>query len=288
MELPPAIRAAFEHSVGLPVKSSRPLSGGDNNDAFLIETAEGPFFLKTNRRPAALEMFKSEQKSLHLLQTNAAIAIPRVIKTEQTKAGAYLVLEYIRSGRPGHTFWEDFGRQLARMHQCTGPEFGLDFDNFIGILPQSNKPHQHWASFYISERLKPQVKLAFDAHLLTRQHLMEFEQLYQKLEDLLPQEPPTLIHGDLWSGNFICGPQQEAYLIDPAPAFAHREMDIAMAQLFGGFSPIFFSSYHHHYPLAPGLKERLPLYQLYYLLVHLNLFGASYSRSVLNIVQRYS
>ena len=194
-------------------------------------------------------------------------------------------MEFIESGLKGNQFWKGFGEALAQLHRHSQDHFGLDHSNFIGALPQANPAHNDWISFYVEARLQPQVRMATDKSLLNRTDLQQFDALYTALPNLIPQEKPSLIHGDLWSGNFLCSQEGVPYLIDPAVCFASREMDLAMSQLFGGFSPIFYQTYQECFPLLPGFENRVELYKLYYLLVHVNLFGESYVGSVRQIIR---
>lgn len=157
--------------------------------------------------------------------------------------------------------------------------------NYIGRLPQSNAPDEHWASFYLSQRLLPQIQLAFDKGFLPS--LPSETLLTERCSSLLGNPSPTPLHGDLWSGNYLISTGGEPYLIDPSFYYGHREVDLAMTQLFSGFSPVFYHTYHEIFPLEPGHEVRRDLYQLYYLLVHLNMFGISYRDRVVSIMNSY-
>lgn len=252
-----------------------------------METTRGKFFLKMNTGADAGRMFATEAKGLQLLAKNGGLCVPKVIGLGQNGGHAFLLLEYLETGYRPPGFWKKFGAALAALHRATAPEFGLDHDNFIGSLTQSNTFHDTWTVFFINERLRPQVELALDAHQLTSADAQNFERLYKKLPDICPAEPPALIHGDLWSGNFMCNADGDPVLVDPAVSYAHREMDLAMSRLFGGFDRQFYRSYEEAWPLSPGFEQRLPVYQLYYLLVHVNLFGGGYAGSVRSILQQF-
>lgn len=282
-----ALRSAFEQLTGQHIIQVDHLTGGDINEAYLLSTASGKYVLKANTKATAPAMFAAEQKGLQILAATETIAIPSIIGLDKVDNYAFLVLDFIPTGESSILFWENFGQQLAALHQCSHTHFGLAFDNFIGLLPQSNNLKENWIDFYIEERLMPQIRMAIEQQYFSNRHIKEFELLYKRLPNLLPIEAPALIHGDLWSGNFISGPDFTPYLIDPAPAYAHREMDLAMSKLFGGFAPTFYAAYENSFPLQPDFSERLPLYQLYYLLVHLNLFGKSYLPTVLRICAAY-
>jgi fructosamine-3-kinase len=179
----------------------------------------------------------------------------------------------------------DFGRSLARLHRHTTGYFGHELDNYMGSLPQSNKKHTSWNSFFVEERLKRQVSLA--NVYFSSSDFAAFERLYVRLDELLPVEPPALLHGDLWGGNYMVAPDGKACLIDPAVYYGHREVDIAMTTLFGGFDESFYTSYLEEYPLEKGWQKRLDIFKLYPLLIHLNLFGSVYLESILSIIRRF-
>lgn len=283
--LPIPVRDRCEELLGSPIRQVAPLGGGDINRARLLETGSGRYFLKMNTLPVSLDMFQTEAAGLKLIQETRTIRSPQVLGCAQAGDTAFLLLEFIESGRRSPAFWTAFGTSLAEMHRAPQPAFGLSFDNYIGSLPQANPEMEQWPAFYQKARLAPQLQMALDANRLDGRDHAQFDRLFQKLPDLLPDEPPALIHGDLWSGNFLAGPHEEGVLIDPAVCRAHREMDIAMSKLFGGFAPAFYEAYQAAYPLLPGWEERVPLYQLYYLLVHVNLFGGGYVGSVRQVLR---
>lgn len=286
--LPPAVKAACEAKLGLPVRRVAFIGGGDINDARLLETSQGPAFLKMNAKAGAIRMFEKEAEGLRILEESGAIRVPRVLGTGQAEGTAFLLLEFIGEGGRTSRFWKNFGNALARLHRHTADCFGLSHGNYIGSLPQSNRRHDNWPEFFIMERLEPQARLALSEQALWNGADRDFGELYKRIPDICPEEPPALIHGDLWSGNFIAAPENTPVLIDPAVSFSHREMDLAMSRLFGGFNPAFYEAYEDTYPCQPGLEERIDIYQLYYLLVHVNLFGGGYAQSVRRIVQHYA
>ena len=286
--LPAAIAEEFQRITGVAIQKVQYVGGGDINEARLIRTSNRTFFIKMNQSPAAAAMLSTEKLGLELLRKTKTINIPQIVGLGHTETYSLLILEYIPPSSPDSIFWELLGHQLANLHQVSATSYGLDFDNFIGLLPQSNQKQQQWIDFYRTERLSPQIKLAFQKGLLNHSHLKQFEALLNKLGQFIPPSIPALVHGDLWSGNFLVGPKSEPYLIDPAPYFGNREVDLAMTKLFGGFSPTFYAAYSEVFPLEAAFEERVPLYQLYYLLVHLNLFGSSYFPSIKTILNRYN
>lgn len=230
-------------------------------------------------------MFKKEALGLEKLSTAKALRIPEVFGYGTIEKEAYLLLEYLSAARKKEDFWSKFGKGLAKQHQVSQETFGLEEDNFIGSLPQYNTCKiTDAAEFYIKKRLQPQFQLAAKNGFPFK----NLEVFYKNIVELIPREKPSLIHGDLWNGNYLVDNQGSPALIDPATCFAPREMDIAMMHLFGGFSAELFSVYDEVFPLENQWKERIPLWQLYYLLVHLNLFGSGYLGSVENIVKKFS
>lgn len=269
------------------IENIQSLSGGSINNAFQISTSQNKYFLKTNTQDFALQMFKVEAKGLQVLSKSNTIKIPKVIHFGKIENTAFLILEFLETRVASNFFWEKFGQQLAFLHQQSSTDFGLDHSNFIGSLPQSNNFHKTWVDFFIKERMLPQIELAEKNQLLPYPIKKQFESLFKKLNDIFPNEPPTLIHGDLWSGNFIKGKNETPVLIDPAVYFGHREMDLAMSYLFGGFEERFYYSYNETFPLQPNFENRVKVYQVYYLMVHVNLFGSGYLSSIQNILKRY-
>jgi len=282
-----AVLKDIEQFLSTTISNIQVVNGGDINQAFLLESEKGRFFLKYNTVPFAAPMFEAEAKGLSILSNSGGVNTPTLIHQNALEDVAYLLLDFIEPRKSDQTFWQNFGRSLADLHKKTAPNFGLDHANYIGRLKQTNHFHKDWDSFYIHERLIPQVKLAQASNLLDTSSLHRFEQLYKKIKTICPAELPALCHGDLWNGNFLVNEKSEVVLIDPSVSYTHREMDIAMTLLFGGFSDEFYSSYNNLYPLEPGLKNRVTIYQLYYLLVHLNLFGSSYLGSVKNVLNQF-
>ncbi|HZH86549.1 MAG TPA: fructosamine kinase family protein [Brumimicrobium sp.] len=261
-----------------------PLSGGDINEVFLLKCAEGKFVVKINNASRFPKMFIAEAKGLALLENSKSFKIPKQLTIGTLGKDSYLLMEYIVTGIKSGDFWKEFASKLVKLHKTSQPLFGLDFNNYIGSLPQQNQLCDTATEFYISQRLEPQFRLAYN-------NGFKFENLssfYKNISKEIPEETPSLIHGDLWGGNYMVSKKGEAVLIDPAVAFAPREMDIAMMKLFGGFTEEVFIHYNSLYPLVTGWEERIKLWQLYYLLVHLNLFGASYLPQVKSIISKYS
>jgi len=280
------IHKIFEQR-GEKLESVSPLSGGDINEVFLVQTLEGKWVIKMNSKNKFPEMFSEEHKGLLELKNANAIGIPESLESGNIENKSFIILEYIETGHKTSLFWENFGIQLNKLHQVSSKAFGFSSNNYIGSLKQSNQYHTNWSEFYALERLEPQLKLAIDKGYLMG-FSSKFENLYSKLENLFPAESSALIHGDLWSGNFIAAKNDSPYLIDPAIYYGHREMDIGMSLLFGGFDKLFYESYNAENPLENHWQERVPLTQLYPLLVHVNLFGEGYVGSVKAVLDKFT
>ncbi|WP_310991317.1 fructosamine kinase family protein [Aequorivita marina] len=262
----------------------KPLSGGDINEVFLLKCREGRFVAKLNQVSKFPGMFAAEARGLERLRQTASFKIPSIRANGEIENTSYLLMDYIPNGHPDSNFWEVFGTNLAALHKTTSQKFGLDHNNYIGSLPQYNDFRETASEFYISQRLAPQLELA-SANGFQFKGLSKF---YTSISEEIPKEQPSLIHGDLWSGNYMVSEKGQPVLIDPAIGFAPREMDLAMMKLFGGFPDKVFTTYNSSFPLEPSWKDRVPLWQLYYLLVHLNLFGAGYLSRVKSIITKYT
>lgn len=269
------------------IKSLTPLGGGCINQSYRIDTNSDSFFIKYNRAEAFKGMFSSEAAGLKQLLDAGSIRIPSVIENGETDEYTFLMLEFIHQGRKGNGFWEGFGSALAYLHKQSDEVFGWGMDNYIGSLPQSNKAHKAWIDFFIMERLEPMLKLARDGKKIGPELARRFDTLYNRFNEIFPPEPPALLHGDLWSGNFLVDETGNPCLIDPSVYYGHREADLAMTHLFGGFSEEFYSAYHSVFPLEKGWEKRIDIFNLYPLLVHVNLFGGGYISDVGRIMAYY-
>ena len=247
--------------------------GGSINETYKVSSGTFSFFVKMNTINVFKNGFDEEVFGLHFLKENA-ILVPEIIYDGNYKEYIFLVLEWIESGNKTDVFWKNFAKQLANLHQQKANLFGLESDNYMGELPQDNRFRDCFSEFFIENRLKPQVKLAVEQKLLQPKKIQQFERLYKQLETIFPKEDPCAIHGDLWSGNFISNSNEQVVLIDPAVYYGHREIDLAMTTLFGGFSSSFLNFYNEIYPLEAGFENRKNIYNLYHLLIHLIMFGA--------------
>ena len=264
-------------------------SGGCINSAGVIESNLGLMFVKWNNRHQFPGMFESESKGLNLLREPGVIRVPKPITHGEEDSYSFLLTEFIQSTARSKTYWELLGEQLAALHRNSSDRFGLDHNNYIGSLFQINTQVNDWLEFYIQHRLEYQLKLAVDKGKIEKGINAKFQKFYKELSTVLPTgEPPNLVHGDLWSGNLMTGSEGEPVIFDPAVYFGHREVDLAMTKLFGGFSSRFYDVYNETFPLKPGINERIEIYQLYPLLVHVNLFGGGYGSQVKAILNRYT
>jgi fructosamine-3-kinase len=262
-----------------------PVGGGSINDAYRYEIDGQEFFTKYNNEVEGI--IEKEVDGLKAISELNCIATPEVIAFDKKDGYEILILQFISNGSKTENAWENFGEQLAEMHQKPAAYYGWHQNNFIGSLAQSNEKTDDFIEFFIHQRLKPQIRLAQQHQYFASKELSLFEDLFQKLDTILPKTRPSLVHGDLWSGNFMIGEKDKPYLIDPSIHYSFREIDIAFTYLFGGFDGKFYDAYHYHFPLEPGFQDRISLYNIYPLLVHLNLFGRGYYGSVMNNLNRY-
>ena len=259
------------------IKKISQLGGGSINSVFLVELEKSKIVLKINDSLRFPGMFENEKKGL--LKLNASgVQTPQVIFERSKDNLAFLALEYIPNGNFGN--WELFGEKLAALHTNKNEFFGLDYDNYIGSLRQINKKENNWKGFYSNQRLLHFTRFAFDKELLSKADSKKMEELCYKLDTYVPFTEPSLIHGDLWSGNLIFDGQGKPVFIDPAIYYGHPEMDWAMLSLFGSYPETAMKSYCNIIPLENNYFEREKIYQLYPLLVHLILFGRSYYRDI--------
>lgn len=263
------------------------LSGGSINEAAKIITSFGALFIKWNDTEAFPALFELEARNLNLLHQTQTVQTPGVIETNDVNGFSFLILDYVQAGAKSFAGAEKLGEQIALLHQNTNIDFGLHYNNYIGILQQFNKLNTSWADFFIENRLKPLVNKAYQMQLLDLEEMSLFVTLYQKIPSLFPHEKPALLHGDLWSGNYLITETGIPFVFDPACYFGHREMDIAMTILFGGYDRVFYEAYNATFPLENGWQERTALWNLYPLLIHLLLFGKGYHDNLMQSVKKF-
>lgn len=254
----------------------RHLHGGDINTVYLIEAEEQQWVVKQNNAIQFPLMLEKEYRAMQFLHQNSPLYYPKMLCHFTKNEQQFLVMEYVEEGPNNNKAQQHLGKGLAQQHRLSNSSFGWKEDNYIGSLKQVNTFKESWNDFFAENRLLFQAEQAFNKRLLVAQDLKQLERLCLRLNEMIPTEPAALLHGDLWAGNYIIGQKNQPVLYDPAIYYGHREMDLAMTQLFGGFSTDFYMTYQEVYPLVKDWEERVKLFQLYPNLVHLNLFGASY------------
>jgi fructosamine-3-kinase len=280
------IEQALSKATGAPVHVTRQASfgGGDMSEVSRLHTSAGTFVLKSHPRPPD-QFFQAEAVCLRAIaDTATTLHVPSVLHVEDR----FIVLEDLGAGRPTADFDERLGRGLARVHRTTAPRHGFERNTFCGTTIQPNDWTANWIEFYGQARLSHQLELASRAGLLAPDECTSVDRLISRLDHLITEPTAaSLVHGDLWSGNVHSTAAGMPAVIDPSGYFGHREAEFGMMTLFGSFSPRVYDAYHEAYPLDRDWRERNPIYQLYHLMNHLNLFGAGYRTQVMHIVRRY-
>ncbi len=289
------LRDDFIHQLGhicseienknVKLRAYEKIYGGDINETYRLAMTDRDYFIKINTKDK-LHMFEIEAKSLQILTASKSFRIPEVYEVGEFEEKSYILVEFIDS-LTDTTNPNNFAITLAKLHQNTFENYGLYFDNYIGSLPQYNKEKDDWINFYIENRLQYQINLAQQQGIIPTETIHKFDKLYQKLTNILVVEKPSLIHGDLWNGNYFYDTQGRAVIFDPAIYYGNREVDLAMMSLFGGFEIEIYEKYNEIFPMENNWKERLKIYQLYPLLVHLNLFGSSYLTGINTILDEF-
>lgn len=286
MDLYSRVEAAVTEATGRPAQlaDARVLRGGCINDARLLRLTDGrEFFLKSQRAPPA-GMFAAEARALVLLRAPAIIRVPEPVVHGED----FLVLEALRLGPAGPHWQAHMGQRLALLHQATKHErYGFECDNYLGSTPQPNGWMDDWAAFWRERRLGWQLSLFARRADADDELLRLGGALLERVEDILGgvDEPPVLLHGDLWAGNAAADEHGEPVIFDPASYYGQREAEIAMMRLFGGFGPVCEAAYEEIWPLAADGERRILLYRLYHELNHLNLFGGGYYHSSLTTIR---
>jgi len=282
------VKSKVEEFLGEKIKSTNSVSGGCIADSRILQTESGKqYFLKMHS--GAPGMFLKEGNSLKELAKPDCIRVPEVILSDEN----FLLIEHIQQGGRGNSFFKDFGEAFALMHKYTAETFGFCEDNYIGATPQYNiakgNEKTDWPEFYFQKRILAQYKMAERNGYATEELRKGVNLLEGKINEILngSEELPTLLHGDLWSGNFLCDNNGKAVLIDPAVYYGHREADLAMTKMFGGFSSDFYASYQQTFPLTDGWGYREKIYLLYHYLNHMNLFGTSYYGTSISYLWSY-
>ncbi|GAA4915454.1 fructosamine kinase family protein [Mucilaginibacter defluvii] len=282
-----AVLKAIEQQLNEFVQGYQPVSGGDINRAYRIDTVSMTYFVKVNNKNKFRGMFDAEAKGLNLIASTNTIAVPQIVMQGDAGDDSYLLLEWLDTKSAAAVDMRELGRQLADMHRVSAEYFGLPYNNYMGSLTQSNRQHSTWTEFFVNERLMPMISMARGKKLLDAGDVALFGRLYNRLAALFDEEPPSLIHGDLWGGNYLIGSRGKPYLIDPAVSYGHREFDIAMTTLFSGFGNEFYDAYQDAFPLTKDWRQRLNLWNIYPLLVHLDLFGVTYKQQLISSLKGY-
>lgn len=263
-----------------------PTSGGDIHQAFIVQTEENQYFVKFNPEPGSIDIFESESKGLS--QLAPWVLTPKIHGMESLgEAGAFLMMQYYPPGTYSDSFWELAGQDLARLHEHTSTQFGCPYSSFLGTIPLEACQSTNWSETYIKGFLQPSIRVIREKSVFDAQT----EELWSRIEDRIPyllldDEPPVLLHGDLWSGNLYCTEEEKPLWIDPSPRFGHREVDLAMTTLFEGFPISFYTSYYRHFPQQEGWSLREKVYQLYPLFAHVAMFGLAYLDQTVNTLKK--
>ena len=274
--------------LNLGIDSIVPIKGGDINDAFRLESFDKKYFLKVNSTNNFPHLFKKEARALEAIKKTKTFSVPKVVNVgEAGKDFQYLLLEWMETSTPTVVNWENLGKNLAKLHQNTSKQFGWSEDNYIAIVVQPNSLTDSWSEFYAKNRIMPMMKLLQNKQLINSKQIKSAENLCKQLNSIFPEEKPALLHGDFWNGNILANKKGEFSVIDPAIYYGHREMDLAIAKLFGGFDDVFFDAYHENNPLVPNFEERLPIAQLFPLLIHAYLFEGYYVKDVQTILKKF-
>lgn len=287
-----SIRQALEEIIGSKIRTIREVQGGDIGVSLYVEAHDERYFVKY-RDDLSADVFLCEAEGLKALQQSGGLPVPAVHYAGAIpgQTGGMIVLEWIERGAKTASAEELLGQGLAAVHRHASDtgQYGFMRNNYIGVLPQSNRWESSWVNFYREQRLLPLIKMAEEQGRLTEIRRKRFRQLLNKLDTYLADEgKPNLLHGDLWGGNWLADLDGKPILIDPAVYYGNREVELAFTELFSGFSHRFYAAYQEAYPLLPDYEERKPLYQLYYLMVHLIHFGEAYGPSVDRVLARYA
>jgi fructosamine-3-kinase len=282
--LPTQITSYFNKNSFGEVVNKVPVSGGCISNGQILTTKSGmTFFLKSNPNTPA-DMFAREAEGLTAIRVDNGPAIPKVYLFGQD----FILLEDLSPAPKRRDYWSAFGHQLAALHNYTNSQFGFEHDNYIGSTRQVNRWMVDGHQFFAEYRLNFQAQMAFESRLLSKNALKKIESIANQLTELIPSQPPSLLHGDLWSGNAVTDSSGAPALIDPAAHFGWAEAELAMTTLFGAFPSKFFQAYEEIFSLTPDYRERFPIYNLYHLLNHLNIFGRGYLNQVKAVLYRYA
>lgn len=282
-ELPTAVTAWCAENGWGPIVSAQALTGGMISRTERLQMGDGRSLILKSNPNAPADLFAREAEGLVAIAVSDGPLTPNVFLI----GSDFLLLEDLRPAPPRRGYWEEFGQRLAALHLYTHTHYGFPHDNYCGLTPQPNPWTESGVVFFAEHRLRYQARLASEKGQLSPDDLRRTEKFCERLPDLVPPQSPALIHGDLWSGNALCGPKGEPAMVDPAVHYGWAEAELGLTRLFGGFPRVFYDAYAYSYPLAPGWQDRLDIYNLYHLLNHLHIFGQSYLGRVQAVLTRY-
>ncbi|PKR79170.1 fructosamine kinase [Halalkalibacillus sediminis] len=279
-----ALKQAGESSTARNIQS---VSGGSINESYYVEMDQNQYFVKYHATAPA-HFFEAEAKGLENIRSTDSIDTPEVLAYQDKPGQSFLVMEWM-SGESTQETQSLLGERIAKMHLSHAEYHGLDQQTFIGDLPQPNQLCREWVDYYRTFRLERQLELGRERHRIADKREEKLIHLIDNLEKYIPHDiAPSYLHGDLWSGNWLPGPKGTPYVIDPSFLYGDRHFDLAFTEMFGGFTQDFYNAYNEIYPISSDYEVLKPIYQLYYSLVHLNMFGESYGGLVDRILKRYA
>lgn len=268
------------------IRIVKKIKGGSINEAFYVQTDDAEFFMKYHANSPQY-FFKSEATGLRIIKETDTISVPNFLSYSDQPGNAFLLLEWIE-GKKSDDTEVILGQKLAELHKCFGSMHGFQTDSYIGLLEQPNELNANWLEYFRTKRLTSQLHIGIEKGTVTGKRRDQIETMIGKLEEWIPSfVEPSHLHGDLYSGNWIVGPGGEPYVVDPSFLYGDRHFEIAFSELFGGFPKKFYQAYQEAFPLSSHYEDIKPIYQLYYLLAHLNLFGEIYGEAIDEILNKY-
>lgn len=288
IQIVPEIFDNWPRKLGLIINTKR-VFGGDINHSLMVQTAKNKYFLKWHEHSPP-RLFQAEADGLKELAKTKTVRVPEpkhVYESANSKF-SFFALEWLDLKGDKNKAADKMGEQLAKLHRTTQEKYGWTQLNYVGRLPQYNWQMDSWPEFFWRQRILPQLELAKQKGFISPEMDKKFDLLKQKITSIIPSDvEASLLHGDLWAGNWAVLSSGEPVIYDPSVYYGHREVDLAMTELFGGFPDIFYDAYHAEWPIDPEYKERKFIYQLYPLMVHMNLFGTGYVSQVEAVLNRF-